>query len=335
MDQMELYKRLQVEILKDYPSANISMVDIEKINGSYKGIQVSFDRDKLSPVFNLDKMTEEIKTEENFNRVSKAISEEIKDAVVFSQVNLSILDDYELLKSHLCVDVIPAKENEYYLSTVPNQPFNRDMAVVVKAVLSDSSDKDRFPIVAIDNKILKQLGVTNEEICKDAIENSPNINPAEIMYVQDFLYGDDYEEAPWTDSQDNSAIPIRILLTETGIYPSSSLLNSAVLQDLADRLDDNFYLIPTNNGALTIPVRYGKAKEVAKMIQEVLDKDGLVKGMKSIGELQRYDKESHTLEPNAVYEDRMNKVKEEVEKQEKDIEKPKVEKDKDKDVVTR
>lgn len=329
MTQIELYKKLQNRILKDYPSANISMVNIEKFDGEYEGIQVSFDRDKLSPVFNLDKILEEVKTENDFERIANAISEEIKNSVIFSSVDLSILNDYEVLRNRLCVDVIPIKGNEYYLSTVPNQPFNRDMAAVVKAVLADSLDKDRFPIVAIDNKITDQLGITKEKICKDAIENSPNINPSKIMYVQDFIYGDDYEEAPWTDSQDNSIIPIRILLTETGIYSSSSLLNSAILQNLANRLDSDFYLIPTNNGALTIPTKYGKAKEVAKMIEEILDKDNLVKGMKSIGELQRYDKESQTLEPNAVYEERINRVKEEVEKQDKDVEKPKMEKEKD------
>jgi hypothetical protein len=80
---------------------------------------------------------------------------------------------------------------------------------------------------------------------------------------------------------------------------------------------------------LTIPVGFEKAKEVAKTIQEVLDKEGIVQGMRSIGELQRYDKESQTLEPDAVYEERINRVKEEVERQDRDVEKPKMEKEKD------
>lgn len=331
MTAIDLYSKLQDRILKDYPSAQIYLVDVVKENESYKGIKVSFDRSYLDPVFNLDKLSKNIKSDKDLERFSYFISKEIKYAVAYSPIDFNVLNNYDKLKSLLCVDIIPIIENKELLKTVPYKPFSDDMAIIVKAVLKESPEKaNKLPMVTITNEMLDIFNVEKNTLLEDALNNSEKINPPEILSISDFLYVDEYIESPETHLHENAKIPVEIITTQTGICKASPLLNEEILADLANRYDGNYYLIPSTAGCWAIPDNFMNSKELAKNIEDVLKEGIFSDNVKQIGELYHYTQDSKLLEPNRLFEERNSKL---IGEQKKDIktiiERPKTERDKE------
>jgi hypothetical protein len=331
MTEKTFYDELCKNISKAYPSAQISVVDIVKHDETYKGVKVSFDRGLISPVFNIDKLNSSVKKFEDVSQIISIILEEIKRNVIFNEIDLNIFDDYEKLKPHLCVDVVDFKNNERFLSTVPYQLFNKDMAIIVKAVLSNELDNiERCPMTTITNDMLRHINVSREEICKDAIKNSSDINPPEILKASDFLFKEDYVESPETPLHDNTKIPVKIITTKTGICQSSVLLNLNIMEDLTHKYNSSFYLVPTTIGVWTIPDNYLNSKQFTISLAKMLNEDKLLEDTKLIGEIHYYNKDTKTLEPNSVLEKRNQDI---IEREKKDAkktsEKPKAEKNKE------
>lgn len=331
MTSLDLYTKLKDKILKDYPSANISLVSITKNNKEYKGLKVSFDRSYIDPVFNLDELVVNTYSEKDVEKFANHISNEIKLATAYSPIDANILDSYEKIRNYLCVDVIQQRENKDFLDTVPCKYFGSDMAIIVKAVLTESPEtSDRLPMITITNEMLDIFNVNKDVLIRDAMENSGKLNPPEILMPSDFLYGEGYIESPETHLQDNAKIPLRILTTQTGICKASVLLNQDIMSDLANRYDGSFYLVPSTIGCLAVPDNYINSKEFIQNLEKILTEKGQMVNAQAIGEIYHYSHETKTLETEHSYEEQKNRI---VNEPKKDIkistEKPKTEKDKE------
>lgn len=306
----KLYDNLRDAIKNKYPSANISIVDVPSTNGGYKGLSVSFERGILNPVFNLDKIEKGIQSQSDFNRIVAAICEEIKDNVVYSIIDLDILKDPVKLKDHVCLDIVPMRGNEEFLKSVPYQPFQRDMAIIAKAVITNSFEESRYPIVIINNKLMEAIDIDKDLLFKEALRNSTQINQPEIMSISDYLFGEEYVEKPNLQTH-NENVPVLIMVTKTGICPSSCMLDHNMLQQAAERLKGNFYLIPTNRGAMAIPEWAPEIREMVKSLEGVLKEGDKMNGMTQIGELQYYDSASKTLEHSIIIDEKLKRIEKE------------------------
>jgi len=84
----------------------------------------------------------------------------------------------------LAMEVVSAEANKEMLETVPHQNME-DMAVAYRFILS--SDEDGRASILVTNQILETMGVTPEQLHADAIENAPQIKPAEIKGMSEVM----------------------------------------------------------------------------------------------------------------------------------------------------
>ena len=330
MRKEELFNKIKEALAKEFPMATISREIIAQNNARYDGIKVSFGNNFLNHAFNLDKLSEVIKTKQDLKEYTDLIAEEVREEAGIKTVDIDILKNYDSLKTHLCVDVIGIKGNEELLKAVPYERFNSDMAIIPKAVLSNKNleELDVLPMITVTNDMIKKMNISKEIVLSDAKENADKINPPEIMHVSDYLFGDEHEESAETETHDNSSEPVRFITTQTGICQASMLVNSDALEKVAEQLKGSFYAVPSSIGVIAVPDNKGKNLAL-RFVAVINETEYMLSDIKVVGELQHYDHHSKKLEPNREFEAKVAKEMEE-QKQEKDsVDKPKIDKDKD------
>lgn len=318
INKKELFDKLQKDIVLEFPSAEVSLIDIHNISKSYTGLKVAFERDILTPVFDFDFIYSAVNEYCPFEKMSKRIRDEIKKAVVHHAFNLDILRNFDKLKDRLCIDVIPYESNRDFLKNIPYEQVNREAVSIVKAFIPNVAEKDRLYIVSIDENMLKDMGVSMDELFESAHRNSIALNPLEIFTVEDFIYGaQEYKACPSAAKHDNAKHPIKILGTRTGQCAGSILVSNEALKKLADIYKDDFYLVPSTLCALSLPVGYSMGKGDDRVGADVVV-GAMSEGLRSwceetkkheiISETQVYDRNLDRLIPKEVYEDRKNRM---------------------------
>ena len=302
MKRKELYIKLKEKIGPLFPTVAISTINIKNQKGEYLGIKFESKEEEISLVYNLDALAKMIKTKSDFEGVLKDIIQELKSNSILKKADLSILKDFQKLKSHLCLDVIPIQGNEEYLKDIPYKVLDDQLVTIMKAYLSNPyKDIGFIPIVTIDKNIMDELNVPFNQLYENALRNSPFINPPQVMEVSDFLFGDNYVENESLKYHDNAKYPVKILTTITGICGTSAMLSSFGKEQMAKNLKGNYYLIPCSKFCVTFPTSFPMAKEFIKLINEALKETS----NPPIGEIQHYDSKRHILELKVKYEKRM------------------------------
>lgn len=82
------------------------------------------------------------------------------------------------------MEVVSAKRNANLLSKVPHENME-DMAVVYRFIL-DSNEHGRSSIL-VTNDMIDHMGVSQEQLKADALENAPEIRPAVIQGMNEVM----------------------------------------------------------------------------------------------------------------------------------------------------
>lgn len=95
-------------------------------------------------------------------------------------------DSYqEMIRPHLSVDLISTKDHTEMLSDIPHFEI-KDLSVVFRLRLSEQSDS--LNSVLIDNQMIRDLGISSDQLKTDALENAPKAFPVIIESLSDILF---------------------------------------------------------------------------------------------------------------------------------------------------
>lgn len=165
---------------REYENAQVRIEEVRKLNENYLGITVLKENQIMAPTFNLNQLYEMYQSnpEVSMESIMKNITGVMLDSP--KQFDLKNITEYETAKDKLFIRVSSAEKNEEMLQNVPHQ-MREDLAITYH--LAISIDDIGVGSTMITNDILKRYGISEEQLHADAMENSPNVRPVQVMIM--------------------------------------------------------------------------------------------------------------------------------------------------------
>lgn len=181
--------------------------------------------------------------------------EEIADSIAqaFSSMKAPVsqndakdmITDWNQAKEKLIIEVFNKKLHSSYISGNVYECVE-DLVIVPRVLVGYISDGIMSTMVS--KKLLKKWGVSEEEVLKEARKNSPKLLPAIVSDVSDrTVYTMVVIDEDGKMSKPKDFVKARmIMVTTPNNITGASLFYDGVLEDLAKKFDEFFYIIPSS-----------------------------------------------------------------------------------------
>lgn len=273
----ESFKEKFVEDLKERldeqgADVKVSVNTINKLNESYEAVTVTPEDSNIGVNIGIDKFYNAMENGRSYDEVVDKAVEVVNSGITQRpDFDIDSLSDYSQMKEKLAMEVVSAEANKEMLETVSHQNME-DMAVVYRFVLN--SDDDGGASILVTNQLLESMGVTPEQLHADAMENAPQIKPAEIkgmsevmaemMGVEQAEMMGLYPVAPEDEKIFVATVPDKV-------HGAGVLAYQDFMDQAAERAGGDFYILPSSIHEVLIVPDNGEMglKDLEAMVKEV------------------------------------------------------------------
>lgn len=176
----EVKDNIKLFLPRDYENAEVSTMECQKLNRAYTGLMVRKEGEMLTPTINLNRLYEAYKAQPGVTM--ETVCRKIADIVIEApiQVDLKAILNYEDVKDKLFIRVSSAEANKEVLEIVPHQ-LKEDLAITYHVAVG--KNQDGLSSMLITNEMMKEYGVTQEQIHEDAMKSSPRVMVPEVSSI--------------------------------------------------------------------------------------------------------------------------------------------------------
>lgn len=259
MDYQEFLDQVSRQIKDYFPStyqdASVEISQTTKTNNQVlDGILIKREGDRIVPQIYLNGYFEQHENGVSMSEILTDISSHYFEKLTPQFENLpENIIDYGQMKDLLVLRLINKDMNEDMLKTVPHKDFmNTDLTAVVRIFLS--VNEDEAATVQVTEKLLTQWGVDMETAYQEALNNMVKEEPAQItplsQIVQEMAFNPlmSNDGIPWKKPENCKMEPYEqyVLTNSSGRFGAAVLLYPAVLQQLSDNMNSNYFMLPSS-----------------------------------------------------------------------------------------
>ena len=313
--------------------ANISNAKVEKIQGnSYEGISVTPAGSfmgvtmDLKPYFEM--YNDGLSKEYILERIAGTANSGYEQRPVLTK---DMLLDYETMKHRLVLQVVGRENKEEMLKNIPHYDL-ADLAVIYR--LKFGQDDLGLAAVTITNGLLKEYGITSEQLHQDALKQALFDEPCFLKNMSEViadLSGDMFvpEMEP----------PLFVASNRSTINGASVIAYPDFMENAAKQLEGSFYLLPSSiDEVILVPERLEMSvSELQAMVQDINatqvrpeqrlsdyvyhydSKEKVFERADAYVERKREQSKNREIEPNSVLKTLHNHQKECMERPKKEI----------------
>lgn len=206
----------------------------------------------------------------------------ISDGVMtLSGAAKEILTIYESAKPSICLSKQDFLNKEFVLSHVEYQLINLalnkdlleamhhkellDLAVVYRVFVNGFGEESGSFLM--NNRILEKLKISETEIDKAA-----KVNTIKAGFVKTSMY-ETIKGVPLPmDAEESPEQEMFVLTNRRKLYGANILLYPNELKDVADRINDDLYILPSSiHELITVPASIGSCEDLKKTVRNVND----------------------------------------------------------------
>ena len=245
---------------------------VDKLNGGYDAVTITPGDSNIGVTLNIDNFYKAFENGADMSEVvSKATEVAINGMENTPQLDVSSLTDYDQMKDKLVMEVVSAEANAEMLENVPHQNME-DMAVVYRFVIN-SDETGRASILAT-NDMINAMGVTPEQLHADALENAPQIRPAQITGMSEVIaemMGRDQAEMMGIVPVDPKDEQMFVATVSDKVMGAGVLAYQDFMDQAADRLGGSFYILPSSRHEVLLVPDNGQMSlgDLESMVREV------------------------------------------------------------------
>lgn len=225
---------------------------VDKVNVTLDGISITSEKDgvQVSPIIFINDMYENyLKSGDLEKTLQMGAFLYVTGVEKGNHIEPDIVD----AKDNIVFQIINTEKNRKLLATVPSRPFY-DLSIIYRWVLH--ADKDDFSSAVINNNLAMQLGFTEEQLYRLAVENTKRILPPAVKSV-DGLLNEIRESVCEMENHIPSELTDRagsippelnmwVITNNFDINGAAAMLYEDVLYTLAERLGAGLYIMPSS-----------------------------------------------------------------------------------------
>ncbi|MBE5862286.1 MAG: hypothetical protein E7295_05480 [Lachnospiraceae bacterium] len=219
---------------------------VKKNNGvTLLGVMVNDKKRNIAPTLYLDDLYGEYQNGRPFEEVLGVIRENLRRGMPKGNIDMEFFMDFEKVKEKICYRLVNRERNEQTLEQVPSIPF-LDLAITFFYVFWN--DEIGGGSISVTNEHVERWGTSVSELWKIANENTRRLYPEQCCPMEELLL-----ELMGRRSKIWPALPeecswgpfsMKILTNHMRSNGAAVMLYDGYLEQLADKLDCSFYIIP-------------------------------------------------------------------------------------------
>lgn len=250
----------------------VTFREVKKNNGTdLHALIVRMPNDVISPVVYVDKFVEEIArnsmtvieaAQKVFDTYNKCKNEKL-------EIDVKKFIDKDYILQHVEYQLVNAEKNKEMLKKIPGKKVI-DLVAVYRIVVNSGEGITESYI--LDSKQLEMIGINIDELDKAAMKNTQKSEflIRTIDQVISEMMGMD-EELTGVIAHEPKMF---VLTNKRKIYGANILLCKEELAGLADKIQDDFYILPSSiHELIAIPVKDVEVEPLKKMVKEVNDNE--------------------------------------------------------------
>ena len=173
---------------------------------------------------------------------------------------------FENIRNRIAFKIINYNSNKKYLRDIPFKRF-LDLAIVYYVVFDEFMGKKAT--VTINNSYIRKWGITDEELEKQALNNTASILRYSIKPLATLLR----EHGETIPSDDDKQI--YVLTNEANFNGAACILYKDLLKKVSSEIESDLYIIPSSvHEVLIIPKADNiTSEELSRMVREVNETD--------------------------------------------------------------
>ena len=279
MDYAMFQKVVKMQI-KDYlpekfKKADVEIREITKVNKVKDALVIRANDEKVVPNFYLDDIYENYKETQDLESVLRNMADSyVKHLESGREMKIPEFTR-EFVSENVIMAMINTESNREMLAGVPHREIN-DCSIIYRVMVDKSGEGIASAVV--NNDIAESVGLTEEELFFAATENTKRLLPVKIQSMNEIMMGMMIGEGMPKEVAEEMAqsmtpgdMPAMWIVTnEQGVNGAVNMLYDDNLQGLAQRLQDDLYILPSSiHEVICIPASMGDPEELASMVHEV------------------------------------------------------------------
>ena len=278
MMNYEIFKEVVAEKFKSYlperyQNMELRVESVNKVNRVMDGITlIDHSAEKnISPTIYINNMYDHYLHTENLQKVLQDAAESMDKA--FLEAPQAGILDMDNARDNIVFQVVNTMQNEDMLRDMPHRDY-QDLSIIYRWVIA-VDDRGVQSTLVRDN-LAKQLGMTEADLFKCAVENTRRILPPVVKSMNDVIRdmfisdGMPVEMADMMIEEMPADRMMWIISNEKGINGAGSMLYEDVLHKLAMQLESDLYLLPSSvHECIAVSVDMGDPYELAEMVNEI------------------------------------------------------------------
>lgn len=322
----EVKDNIKLFLPKDYENAEVSTMECHKLNRAYTGLMVRKEGELLTPTINLNQLYEAYKTQPSvtMETVCRKIADIVLEAPI--QVDLKAILNYENVKDKLFIRVSSVEANKEVFEIVPHQ-LKEDLAITYHVAVG--KDQDGLSSMLITNEMMKEYGVTQEQIHEDAMKSSPRVMVPEVssigvlideIYQKNILMlTPDEREMLLETLQESSEMPTFFVVTNTErVNGAGVIFYPEFMDNMGELLGNNFFILPSSIHQMLILPDDGQvdAEMLRDMVKEV-NATQVAPAERLTNDVYHFDTKDHVFEKAERFTERQKEKEAQAAKTEK------------------
>lgn len=247
----------------------VELKEVQKNNGvTLQGIMICREQDNVMPTIYLNTFLKAYEEGVTFADIIQKIVTIYREDVIGKKIDVSFFGEFDKVKDRICFRLVNREKNRTILDKMPYIPILDLAACFFYAFEGEGVENGMIPIYSTH---LTNWKVTDRDLFDCAVKNTPRIFPCSIMSMESALKELLEELKKEMDQPFEQTVPMYVLTNSRKTYGACSILYPKVLEQLAERVDDNYYLIPSSvHEFILIPEKKGRSEdELKQMITEV------------------------------------------------------------------
>lgn len=278
MMNYEIFKEVVAEKFKSYlperyQNMELRVESVNKVNRAMDGITLIDHSAKknISPTIYINNMYDHYLHTENLQKVLQDAAESMDKA--FLEAPQAGILDMDNARDNIVFQVVNTMQNEDMLRDMPHRDY-QDLSIIYRWVVA--VDERGIQSTVVRDNLAKQLGMTEADLFKCAVENTRRIFPPMVKSMNDVMRdmmmsdGMPAEIADMMLEEMPADRTMWIISNDRGVNGAGSMLYEDVLHKLAMQLESDLYLLPSSvHECIAVSVDMGDPYELAEMVNEI------------------------------------------------------------------